>query len=65
MILLAAFVALVGRDCAAGDYKNVRFGPYTDSAQEASANGNLAPLVEDFRGATNISHRQEKGVLFQ
>lgn len=50
MILLAAFVALVGRDCAAGDYKNVKFGPYTDSAQEDSVNGNLAPPIEDFRG---------------
>jgi hypothetical protein len=50
MILFAAFVALLGRDCAAGDYKNVRFGPYEDSAHEDAVIGNLAPPIEDFHG---------------
>jgi len=51
ILFLTALLLAVSGYCRAGDYKKVTFGPYTDSAQEDSRNGNLAPLIEDFRGA--------------
>lgn len=51
MIFLAALLAMGSLDCAAGNYKNVKFGPYSDSPQEDLAIGNLAPPVENFRGS--------------
>lgn len=50
MIFLAVLLAIGSPDCSAGDYKNVKFGPYSNSAQEDLAIGNLAPPLEDFRG---------------
>lgn len=51
MIFLSVLLAIGAPDCSAGDYRNVKFGSYSDSPKEDLAIGNLAPLVEDFRGS--------------